>query len=69
VGDGSEVELKAKVEAERRGWVFDRVAGDMVLIRRLVEGDWESDFLIVQPGEQVKMTYDEGVIGCAAASA
>jgi hypothetical protein len=40
----------------------------MVLIRRLVEGDWENDFLIVQPGEQVKMTYDEGVIGCALAS-
>jgi len=69
IGDGSEVEAKARAEAERRGWVFDRVAGDMVLIRRLVEGDWENDFLIVQPGEQVKMTYDEGVIGCAAASA
>ena len=41
IGDGSEVEAKAKAEAERRGWVFDRVAGDMVLIRRLVEGDWE----------------------------
>jgi hypothetical protein len=43
------------------------VAGDMVLIRRLVEGDWEDDFLVVRPGEQVKMTYDEGVIGCALA--
>ena len=65
IGDGTEVEDKAKAEAERRGWVFDRVAGDMVLIRRLVEGDWENDFLVVRPGEQVKMTYDEGVIGCA----
>jgi hypothetical protein len=65
IGDGTEVEDKAKAEAERRGWVFDRVAGDMVLIRRLVEGDWEDDFLVVRPGEQVKMTYDEGVIGCA----
>ena len=65
IGDGSEVEAKAQAEAERRGWVFDRVAGDMVLIRRLVDGDWEGDFLIVQPGEQVRMTYDEGVIGCA----
>ena len=68
IGDGTEVEDKAKAEAERRGWVFDRVAGDMVLIRRLVEGDWEDDFLIVRPGEQVKMTYDEGVIGCSLAS-
>ena len=69
VGDGSEVEGKAKAEAERRGWVFDRVAGDMVLIRRLVAGDWADDFLVVRSGEQVKMTYDEGVIGCIALAA
>ncbi len=65
VGDGSQVEAKAQAEAERRGWVFDRVAGDMVLIKRLLEGDWEKDYLVLRPGEQVKMTYDEGVIGCA----
>jgi hypothetical protein len=64
-GDGAEVEAKAVAEAERRGWVFDRVAGDMVLIRRLLEGAWASDFLTVRPGEQIRMTYDEGVIGCA----
>lgn len=65
VGDGSEVEARARSEAERRGWAFDRLAGDLVLIRRLVEGDWGDDFLVVQPGQQVKMTYDAGVIGCA----
>ncbi|MCX6029365.1 MAG: DUF1638 domain-containing protein [Chloroflexi bacterium] len=64
VADGSEVEAKAKIEAARRGWVFDRVAGDLVLIRRLLDGDWAGDFLVVQPGEQVKMTYDADVIGC-----
>jgi hypothetical protein len=69
VADGREVEDKAKAEAERRGWVFDRVAGDMVLIKRLVDGDWADDFLVLQPGEHVTMTYDEGVIGCALASA
>ena len=69
MADGSEVEDKAKAEAERRGWVFDRVAGDMVLIKRLVDGDWADDFLVLQPGEHVTMTYDEGVIGCALASA
>ena len=39
----------------------------MVLLRRLLEGDWEKDFLIVQPGQQVQMTYDADVIGCAPA--
>jgi len=64
VGDGSGVEAKAREDAARRGWVFDRVAGDLVLIRRLIEGDWENDFLVLKPGEQVKMTYDEQIIGC-----
>jgi hypothetical protein len=64
VGDGSKVEAKAREDAARRGWAFDRVAGDLVLIRRLVEGEWENDFLVLKSGEQVKMTYDEQVIGC-----
>jgi len=43
---------------------YDRLAGDLVLIRRLLEGDWKDDFLIVSPGQQVIMTYDDQVIGC-----
>lgn len=68
VADGAEVEATAQAEAARRGWVFDRVAGDMVLIKRLVDGDWVDDFLVLQPGEHVTMTYDEGVIGCGVAA-
>ena len=51
-------------DAARRSWTFERVAGDLVLIRRLLVGDWENGFLVVQPGQRVKMTYDGGVIGC-----
>jgi hypothetical protein len=65
VGDGKAVEAKAQAEAARRGWAFERMAGDLILIRRLLMGDWETDFLVLQPGESVGMTYDEGVIGCA----
>jgi hypothetical protein len=64
VGDGTAVESRAQAEAVRRGWTFERIAGDMVLIRRLVFGDWEKDFLILQPGQKIAMTFDENVIGC-----
>ncbi len=64
VGDKSAVEARAQADAARRGWTFERMAGDLVLIRRLLVGDWENDFLVVQPGQRVKMTYDGGVIGC-----
>lgn len=65
VGDGSKVEGRARADAERRGWLFERVTGDLVLIRRLIDGDWADDFLVLQPGEKLRMTYDENVIGCA----
>jgi hypothetical protein len=39
----------------------------MVLVRRLIEGDWERDFLVLQPGESVAMTYDYEFIGCKSA--
>ena len=64
VSDGSAVAAKAQEQAARRGWSYDRVAGDMVLLRRLLEGDWEKDFLILQPGQKLTMTYDDEVIGC-----
>lgn len=64
VADGAAVEARAQAEAARRGWSFDRLTGDLVLIRRLLNGDWAEDFLLVPPGQQVLMTYDEGVIGC-----
>jgi len=67
VGDGTTIEQQAQADAARRGWVFERVAGDLVLIRRLLAGDWENDFLILQPGEQLTITYDANIIGCVLA--
>ncbi len=53
VADGAAVEARAQAEAARRGWTYDRLTGDLVLIRRLLQGDWEEDFLLVPPGQQV----------------
>ncbi|MFN8497492.1 MAG: DUF1638 domain-containing protein [Anaerolineae bacterium] len=68
VGEARAVEAKAEGAAARRGWVFERVAGDMVLLRRLLAGDWagpgRDDFLVVPPGHKVEIAYDERVIQC-----
>jgi hypothetical protein len=66
-GDGTAIEQQAQADAARRGWIFERVSGDLVLIRRLLDGDWEDDFLTLQPGEQLTITYDADVIGCVLA--
>ena len=55
--------LIAQAEAARRGWTFERLAGDLVLIRKLLWGEWEAaDFLVLQPGQQIRMTYAEDII-------
>ncbi len=59
----STVETQAREEAASRGWTFDRLAGNLVLVRRLIDGDWDpADFLVLQPGERLAMSYDDAVI-------
>lgn len=68
IADSSQVEAEARADAERRGWRFDRLAGSLVLIRKLIHGDWDDDFVTVQPGQKVTVSYDHNVVGCALAA-
>jgi len=63
VGDASSVEAQARAEAQRRGWTFEHLPGDIGLIRRLVMGEWDDDFLVVPPGQKIVMTGTDGVVG------
>ena len=59
----------ASAQAERRGWAFETVEGSLVLLRRLLDGDWGDDVLVLQPGERLAMSYDDGVVKAVPASA
>jgi len=63
IGDASPVEDLARAEAQRRGWTFEHLTGDIGLIRRLVMGEWDEDFLVVPPGQKIVMTGTDGVVG------
>ena len=39
-----------------------RVEGSLVLLRKLIDGDWDDDMLTLQPGERLAMSYDDGVV-------
>jgi len=62
IGNKDDVMARAQDDAQRRGWRFERLAGDVVLVKRLLEGDWEDDFLVLQPGQVIEMSGDEGII-------
>lgn len=51
--------------AAGRGWEYEELPGDIRLIRKLIDGEWDEDeFLVVQPGEQIIPSYDNHVMRC-----
>lgn len=62
IGDQSVAEKEARRVAEERSWQFDRLQGDDNLVRRLIYGDWDHDFLIVPPGEMIVQQLTESIM-------
>lgn len=59
-------EQQAHDEAQANGWQFEKLRGDLGLLRRLLRGDWASpDFLVVPPGQQVRATYDDALVAAS----
>ena len=60
-----DTEAKVRDICEKNGWEFTRIEGDLSLTRRWLDGDWnENDFLVLQPGQEIRATGDEQVMGC-----
>jgi hypothetical protein len=56
-------ERAARDEAARRGWTFEKIRGDLTLLRQLVDGPWANDrFLTVPPGQRIAASFDDNVI-------
>jgi hypothetical protein len=56
-------EKKTIEDAKARGWKFEKVKGDMTMIQRLVDGQWDDrEFLVVPPGHKVVARYNDGII-------
>jgi len=48
--------------AQNRNWNYEELEGDLTMIRKFLNGEWDDDFLIVQPGEKVKDVYTDVII-------
>jgi len=55
----------AQEEAASKQWNFEKVPGNLTLLHRLLNGDWDSaDFLVVPPSHRIVANYDSGIVSC-----
>jgi len=56
-------ERRTRELADERRWEFEKLVGDLSLLRRLLEGNWDAaDFLVVEPGQRIEFSYDGDII-------
>jgi hypothetical protein len=53
---------QARRRAEEYGWQFERRDGSWVLLEKLFSGQWDDDFVLVQPGQTIVARNDGSVI-------
>lgn len=66
LGDSEAAAEHARQEAERRGWRFERTLADLRLVKRLLYGEWDDDFQVLQPGQRLEMSFDDEVVRAGA---
>ena len=64
VGDNDAAIARAQEMAQRRNWRFERLTGDLVLIRKLILGEWDENFLQIEPGQSIGMSFDDSIVEC-----
>lgn len=57
----SKTEHQAKEVAMHHSWLFEKFIADLILVRKLLDGDWDDDFLQVKPGRMIKMTFSNDI--------
>jgi len=51
-------EKKARKLAIERNWTFDKLVGDLTLLKQLVRGEWDENFLVIEPGNFIQPAYN-----------
>ncbi len=70
VDTGTALELRyderVRREAAAAGWRYEKLEGNLEVLRRLLDGEWdEGSFVVVPPGQMIVARDDERILDCA----
>ena len=57
--DNSVFEQETQSAAAQRGWRYEKLAGDLIMFRNLLNGDWDDNFIVIPPHHSVGLAYNE----------
>jgi hypothetical protein len=64
--DSQKEEEFVQKEARKKGWCFERIKGDIRLIKGLLNGSWpEDDYLLVKPGQKITIGFGDRIVKVA----
>lgn len=62
IGDIEKYREFTKNVAKQRNWSYEELQGELTLVRKFLSGEWDDDFLIVQPGQKIADVYMDKII-------
>lgn len=55
---------EAENMAAEKDFEFECIDANLTLLKRLLDGKWEDDFLILSPGEKIKASFNDDIVKC-----
>ena len=63
IGDVKNNREKSRSHAQDNNWDFEEIEGNISLIERLVDGEWdEADFLVIPPNNKIEPSNDAKIV-------
>lgn len=62
LGPEREFEIFSREQAEKKGWEYKRIDGNLTLLKNLLDAKWcDEEFIVVPPGAELHPSYEDDI--------
>lgn len=61
-GVSEQIRKSVQQQSLQHGWNLETIAGDLTLVKRLLDGEWNDDYHVVEPNSMIIMQNDENIL-------